>query len=94
MLKSFFFFRNRRSELVDQQAYRNMMARHEYDMSMSQQDDSDEEKEELKTKYRLKKEEVTILKSKIEKMKLKWREEKNMMTDTIDDLGNENYQIR
>ncbi|CBM41234.1 ANK_REP_REGION domain-containing protein [Caenorhabditis elegans] len=85
---------NRRSELVDQQAYRNMMARHEYDMSMSQQDDSDEEKEELKTKYRLKKEEVTILKSKIEKMKLKWREEKNMMTDTIDDLGNENYQIR
>lgn len=85
---------NRRSELVDNQAYRNMMARQQYDMSMSQQDDSDEEKEELKEKYRQKKGEVAMLKAKIEKMKVKWREDKGMMTDTIDDLSNENYQIR
>ncbi|KAF1769962.1 hypothetical protein GCK72_001779 [Caenorhabditis remanei] len=87
-------FLNRHSEIVDDQAYRNMMARHQYDMSMSQQDDSDEEKEHLKEKLRQKKSEVTILKSKIEKMKTKWREDKTVMTDTIDDLSNENYQIR
>ncbi|EGT42846.1 hypothetical protein CAEBREN_26373 [Caenorhabditis brenneri] len=85
---------NRRSELVDNQEYRNFLARQQYDMSMSQQDDSDEEKEELKEKYRQKKSEVAMLKAKIEKMKTKWREEKSMLTDTIDDMSNENYQIR
>uniref|UniRef100_A0A1I7TBT0 PH domain-containing protein n=1 Tax=Caenorhabditis tropicalis TaxID=1561998 RepID=A0A1I7TBT0_9PELO len=85
---------NRRSELVDDQAIRNMMARQQYDMSMSQQDDSDQEKEELKEKYREKKSEVAMLKTKMQKMNARWKEEKNMMTDTIDDLSNENYQIR
>ncbi|UMM14411.1 hypothetical protein L5515_002231 [Caenorhabditis briggsae] len=85
---------NRRSEIDQDQAYRNMMALREYDRSMNQQDDSDEEKELLKERFMQKKGEVTMMKAKIEKMKTKWREDKIRMNETIDDLSNENYQIR
>ncbi|CAI2298996.1 unnamed protein product [Caenorhabditis sp. 36 PRJEB53466] len=85
---------SRHSEQFDEQSYRNLVARQQYDMSMSQQYDSDDEDEKYKQKYRATKAENTHLKAKMEKMRAKWREEKGVMTETIDDLSNENYQLR
>uniref|UniRef100_A0A8R1DLP0 Uncharacterized protein n=1 Tax=Caenorhabditis japonica TaxID=281687 RepID=A0A8R1DLP0_CAEJA len=83
---------SRRYEFIDEQNYRNLLARQQYDMSMSRQYDSDDEDEKYKQKYRAAKAEITILKSKMDKVKSKFREEKSRLEEINDELHSQLLQ--
>lgn len=71
-----------------------MLARQQYDMSMSQAYDSDEENEKYQAKYRAVKAENTTMRARMDRMKARWKEEKTRMQESIDELSVENYKLR